>query len=220
MSVENTDELNATRLYCVGCRLLCRHCLCEFVQALPSKTQLLILQYSKEAKHSKNTVQLLRLTVPNCHIVVANDFNFMAGQRDYQAILQANPMLLYPNASSVELTQNLSQENADYLNARAELPKTECLVLIDASWKKSKKIFHSTQWLAKLATYHLEKSLIQAPSIYAIRKKKHDYFRSTFEAALLSLQVLESYPISSGYQLLQQFCLQKQQDQKTQGISD
>ncbi|BCE00031.1 tRNA-uridine aminocarboxypropyltransferase [Marinicellulosiphila megalodicopiae] len=193
------------RAFCSGCAMLSTHCLCDSISALPSRTQLLVLQHPQEAKHHKNTVKLLTLNIPNTQIIVGEQFD----PNDFvqlQGLSRANTFLLYPSDQSIELESVAAlQEQQAYKVAE---PLT--LIVIDSSWKKSKKMYLINQWLHSFQSFHLK--LDQSPSIYQIRKKREAHFRSTLEASVIALNILEDYPIEPCYQLLDRFCELKIQD--------
>ena len=199
------------RVLCQGCLQLQSHCLCAHVNSRSSETPVLVLQYNKEAQHHKNTVGLLQLTVPNTVVVTANEFGWLAEAEEYQSLLQ-RPYLLYPKANSQELSPVAAATTVASKLSPSEPCAPSCLVVIDASWKKSKRIFFTTTWLQQLPAVHLSSSSLQTASAYSIRKSAQAHFRSTFEASVLALSVLEDYPVTPAMQLLHAFCAMKQQD--------
>tara|TARA_B110000881_G_C18340346_1_gene396188 strand:- start:69 stop:659 length:591 start_codon:yes stop_codon:yes gene_type:complete len=188
--------------------MLKTHCLCSHISVQNSCINLIILQHPQEAKHHKNTVQLLKLNIPNCQIFMGDDDDFdLSDHPEFSHITPCNTLLLYPQEHSSELSADTV--SLDFEDFSGELERLNVIV-IDSNWKKSKKIFLTNPWLHSLKSYHL--TLDESPSIYQIRKKRQAHFRSTLEATVIALNVLEGYPINPSFELLKQFCALKKAD--------
>ena len=199
---------NTKREFCNQCHMLTTHCLCQYVIPQNSRINLVILQHPQEAKHHKNTVQLLKLNIPNCRIFMGNDDDFdLLAHPEFSNITAKNTLLLYPQENSVELCRDSIQQDFAHSSNNSQ---TLNLVVIDSNWKKSKKIFLTNPWLHSLKSYHL--LLNDTPSIYQIRKKRQAHFRSTLEATVMALNILEDYPMKTSFELLKQFCELKKAD--------
>jgi len=167
-----------------------------------------VLQHPQEAKHHKNTVQLLKLNIPNCQIFMGEDDDFdLVAHPEFSYITPSNTILLYPQENSAELSSQTIESDFEQNILDA---KTLNVIVIDSNWKKSKKIFLTNPWLHDLKSYHL--TLDDSPSIYEIRKKRQAHFRSTLEATVIALNILEGYPIEPSFDLLKQFCELKKAD--------
>ena len=142
---------------------------------------MLILQHPLEAHHAKNSARLLHLSLPGSRMVVGEAFDAAALQA-----LMSEPkttVLLYPPT-----------EFEGHADARAaghyETPRSvECaLVVLDATWRKSRKMLHLSPALQRLPRLALE----EVPAgRYAIRKAHKPGQLSTLEATCAALAQLE-----------------------------
>ncbi len=184
------------RLTCVRCLRAQSGCICEWIRPTTTATEVLILQHPMEVKHAKGSARLLSLSLANSRIEVGECF----ASEKLQALLtspwptnatqrQRKPILLYPA---------LSDEFAHGPNALPALATELCadpeklrLVVIDASWRKSRKMLYLNPLLQQLP--RLQLNAIPA-STYRIRKAHRADQLSTFEATCAALTQLEGKP--------------------------
>jgi len=173
------------RLTCSHCLRPLARCLCSFIAPTTNLVELLILQHPLEVNNAKNSVGLLSLSLKNNRIKVGEQFI----EHDLRTWLYADhkiPLLLYPETP---------EEKSLGLHTPAPLPDLSHytleqlrLVVIDGTWRKSRKMLYenpSLQGLPRLA-------LIDTPaSIYTIRKAHSENQLSTLEASCYALQQLE-----------------------------
>lgn len=151
-------------------------CLCPWVRPVAHTTEVLILQHTLEVHHAKNTARLLHLSLAHSHLVVGEVFD--------PATL-ASPrftVLLYPPDPPGVAAPPAS--NALVWPAPGQLR----LVVLDATWRKSRKMLHLNPWLRALPRLSLGNT---APSAYAIRKARQPGQLSTLEATCAALVQLE-----------------------------
>ena len=181
------------RLTCVRCLRAQSGCICEWIRPTTTATEVLILQHPMEVKHAKGSARLLSLSLANSRIEVGECF----ASEKLQALLtspwptnatqrQRKPILLYPA---------LPEELAHGPNALPALATELCadpeklrLVVIDASWRKSRKMLYLNPLLQQLPRLQLKE--IPA-SKYFIRKAQRRDQLSTFEATCAALTQLE-----------------------------
>jgi DTW domain-containing protein YfiP len=141
----------------------------------------LILQHPLEELHAKNSARLLHLSLPGSRMVVGEVFDDAALQ-----VLIPEPrytVLLYPttkyegHAASAELDTTQLEG----------LTKVR-LVVLDATWRKSRKMLHLSPGLQRLPRLNLVD--VPAPR-YAIRKAHQPGQLSTLEATCAALAQLE-----------------------------
>jgi DTW domain-containing protein YfiP len=141
----------------------------------------LILQHPLEEHHAKNSARLLHLSLPGSCLVVNEAFDDVALQA-----LMPEPrytVLLYPP------TDYEGHEAPAPLDAAklADL-STVRLVVLDATWRKSRKMLHLSPALQRLPRLVLD----DVPqSRYAIRKAHKPGQLSTLEATCAALAQLE-----------------------------
>lgn len=164
------------RATCAVCQRPQVTCLCAWVQPVAHATEVLILQHPLEVHHAKNTARLLHLSLARSQLMVGEVFDPTA---------LASPrftVLLYP--------PDPPGVAAPKANAPCEWPNPEHLrlVVLDATWRKSRKMLHLNPWLRALPRLSLRDT---GPSAYAIRKAHQPGQLSTLEATCAALAQLE-----------------------------
>jgi DTW domain-containing protein len=155
------------RSICPRCERPLSTCLCATLPAPPlaHRTALLILQHPAEAGHAKNTAALLTLGLQRARLLRSEVFDArLAGP---------GTALLYPGEALKAAPADLSQLNQ--------------LILLDGSWRQSRRLLAANPWLAQLPRV----SLPQQESRYAIRRAHRPGQLSTLEAGLHALALLE-----------------------------
>jgi DTW domain-containing protein YfiP len=152
-------------------------------------TEVLVLQHPLEVDHAKNTARLLHLSLSNGHLLVGEVWS-------EQAVLTAGltpkaTLLLYPRSAAVSDDECMADGVAGCDEAAPELlmPSADLrLVVLDATWRKSRKMLHLSPWLQSLPRLSLD----DVPaSRYAIRKAHLPGQLSTLEATCVALAQLE-----------------------------
>ena len=174
----------AHRPTCPRCSRPLRTCLCGWVRPTANQVSVLLLQHPLEASHAKGSAALLHLSLPRCQREVGEQFEPSILATWLGAAGQA--VLLYP---ATEPSSGAAQAPATAWvpPSLAELPHLR-LVVLDATWRKSRKMLHSNPLLAQLPRLSLQ---APPPSRYSIRKAQQPHQRSTLEATVLALQHLE-----------------------------
>ena len=152
--------------------------------------EVLILQHPLEVDNAKGTARLLHLSLPRSRLVVGE-------QWEPQALTQLltapwsethhtpQTVLLYPetaNAAALQLPQPPPWD-AQALHAHAQLR----LVVLDGTWRKSRKMLYLNPPLQQLARLPLHKL---PASRYRIRKAHAPEQLSTLEATCAALAQL------------------------------
>jgi DTW domain-containing protein YfiP len=140
----------------------------------------LILQHPLEVHHAKNSARLLHLSLPGSRIVVGETCDVAA-----LSTVLAEPkytVLLYP------ATAHAGHEAPAPLDtAQLQDPSKVRLLVLDATWRKSRKMLHLNPWLQALPRL----SLVDLPSSnYLIRKAHQPGQLSTLEATCAALAQL------------------------------
>ena len=173
------------RPICQRCERPLSACICRWVTPLAHATEVLILQHPLEVGHVKNSAGLLHRSLPNSRIVVGESFDSAAWDAAQRAqeqlpkyVVLLYPPMFYPgHAVPAALDLEKIQE-----------PSRVRLVVLDGTWRKSRKMLHQSPCLQRLPRL----SLAQTPaSLYAIRKAHKPEQLSTLEATCLALAQLE-----------------------------
>lgn len=165
------------RELCQRCEYPIQTCLCDALTQVAHKTKVIILQHPSEVKNAKNTVRLLKLMSNNTSILIGEseqDFNeikqqVLANKQDYA--------LLFPGDDAVVLSEQVQTSSF------------RCLIVIDGTWKKAKKLLLLNPWLNDLPKVSFNQSLV---SEYQIRSTSVQGGLSTIEAVAYSLNEIEN----------------------------
>ena len=189
--------MSSKRPRCPRCARPLRTCLCQFAIPIANRVELCIVQHPSETNNAKNTAGLLLLSLQHCQRLIGETFD--------QALLQhqlhaqgKQPLLLYPPTPEEKTLGLYSPAPLPELGVIA--PEKLRLVVLDGTWKKSRKLLYLNPVLQQLPRLCLD----QVPaSIYKIRKADSENQLSTLEASCYALEQLE--PNSSYQPLLEAF---------------
>lgn len=191
---EVSNEAGHRRSTCAHCLRAQSACWCGCVHPISTTTQLLILQHPLEVRHAKNTGRLLAQCVRPSRLEVGEVFD-VGG---LQALLHApwggdaaqplRTVLLYPDtpADPQLPLQAPPAWPEDGLSTNAAWR----LVVLDATWRKSRKMLYLNPALQALPRLPLHAT---APGGYVIRKAQAPGQLSSFEAGMRALQQLERW---------------------------
>lgn len=177
---ERLDNVPGKRAQCAACLRAQSACICRWIRPVEPRAALLVLQHPLEVANAKNSARLLHLSVAGS--VLAEGEAFDAAALD--ALLHADgraPVLLYPDTpgeAGLPAPPPLEAAPAERLR----------LVVLDATWRKSRKMLYLNPALRALPRLALREV---APSNYRIRKAHAPHQLSSLEAAALALGQLE-----------------------------
>lgn len=170
----------AGRAGCAVCLRPQSACICRWATPVAHQAEVLILQHPLEAGHAKNTGRLLHLSLPRSRMRTAETFD-EAGLRAATGEMPAYTVLLYPPTPQDDEAPALDPE-------QLKDPSRVRLVVLDATWRKSRKMLHLNPLLRRLPRLSLE----DVPaSGYLIRKAHKPGQLSTLEATCAALAQLE-----------------------------
>jgi DTW domain-containing protein len=156
-------------------------CICSFITPTAAACEVLILQHPLEEHHAKNSARLLHLSLPGSCLVVGEAFDDAALRA--QMPQPKTTVLLYP---TTELEGHAAPAPLDTIQPN-DLSKVR-LVVLDATWRKSRKMLHLSPALQRLPRLALD----EVPAgRYAIRKAHKPGQLSTLEATCAALAQLE-----------------------------
>jgi len=183
------DEVPAARRpSCPACLRARGACICHHACALTSRADLLILQHPLEVRNAKNSARLLHLSLPGSTLAVGEAFE--PGM--LASLLHAGgrtPLLLYPDTPG-DAALGVAPPPAFDAGPLAH-PERLRLVVLDGTWRKSRKMLYVNPLLQGLPRLALSDV---PPSAYRIRKAHAAHQLSTLEAAALALARLEGDP--------------------------
>lgn len=191
--MRKTDQ----RPRCPNCHRALRTCICALARPVEHQVEVLILMHPMEVHEAKGTGHLLHLCLPHSQVLVGEQFDAQAlqqalqGSWDGQAPRQS--LLLYPDTHEQDATLGLAAASA--LPQPWPLPPEQLrLVIIDGTWRKSRKMLYLNPALQTLPRVVLQDV---GDSGYAIRKAHLPGQLSSFEAAVLGLAQLQNWPLEA-----------------------
>lgn len=168
------------RPICAQCERSANACICSWVTPIKNFHQVLILQHPLEVNNAKGSAKLLALSLAKCQVVIGETFDPLALKDllfapwvDTDPQESISPLLLYPGGAV----------------SSTAIPTTSLrLIVIDATWRKSRKMLYLNPLLARLPRLSL--TAMEA-SRYLVRKAQRPEQRSTLEATCAALGKLE-----------------------------
>ena len=174
------------RPHCPICLRPLTGCICRWVTPVEHTVDVLILQHPQEVAQAKGSARLLHLCLPHSRMVAGEVFDETA----LRALL-AGPrqsVLLYPDTpqgSALGLPPPPPLAPGDLSD-----PARLRLVVLDGTWRKSRKMLYANPALQALPRLALN----EVPAgRYAIRKAHLPGQLSTFEATALALGQLQGW---------------------------
>ncbi|WP_087016476.1 tRNA-uridine aminocarboxypropyltransferase [Thaumasiovibrio subtropicus] len=166
------------RQTCQRCGKAEKACICQWIQSVDTKTELLVLQHPSEVNRAIGTARILDLSLDNCQLIVGE--NFTDNERLNQALRRSDIQwfVLYPGESAKPASALLADV--------AEKPIG--FILLDGTWKKAFKIWQLSTNLHALPTCLLDNA---DEGQYQIRKSSKQQGVSTVEAGYFALKAME-----------------------------
>ena len=201
-------EPAAPRQRCPQCLRALRSCICALARPVEHSVELLILQHPMEVHEAKGTARLLHLCLPHSRILIGEqlqaeelkqalfgDWRSDAGRETDTAANHAKvqPILLYPDlpqAPALTASEPLLESAPALATQASQQPAIERLVVLDGTWRKSRKMLYLNPLLAQLPRLSLDHVTASA---YRIRKAQASGQLSSFEAAALALSQLQNW---------------------------
>ena len=202
MSVEFAGLVKRAR--CDRCLRPQSTCICQWVTPLAHVVEVLILQHPLEAAHAKGSARLLHLSLQHSRLVIGEVFDVpgclarmdVAPEGDVQsqnAHVPKHNILLYPRLQTDRATPHASSTPTPppLVSACLKEPSQLRLIVLDGTWRKSRKMLHLNPLLQQLPRLSLQGL---PASQYSIRKAHRPGQLSTLEATCAALTQLEGDP--------------------------
>lgn len=167
-------------------------CICAWITPLlPANIEVLILQHPLEVAQVKGSARLLHLSLANSCLLIGESFDervLLAGAATTDSADRKQNILLYPalpsdNASPAQQAVNVTASRFEKIT-----PAGLRLIVIDGTWRKSRKMLYLNPWLQRLPRLALQD---MPASHYLIRKAHKPDQLSTLEATCAALAQLE-----------------------------
>lgn len=173
------------RAMCATCLRAQTACICRWVARLDNAVDVLILQHPMEVANAKGSARLLHLSLARSRLEVGESFA-PATLASWLTADDRRPVLLYPE--TVEAGGPVMAPSAPFDPAWCDQPERLRLVVLDGTWRKSRKMLYLNPALQGLPRLPLRDT---PPSHYLIRKAHLPDQLSTLEATCYALQQLE-----------------------------
>lgn len=182
-------SVTTKRSMCNLCMRAQSACICHWVRMVEHQVEVLFLQHPLEVSNAKNSARLLHLSLPHSRLVVgetfdADELHRLLYDRFNDEERTIRPILLYPDTSAdhkIALPPVWPETTGDDGVYR--------LVILDATWRKSRKMLYLNPMLQQLPRLPLAD---MPASHYAIRKAHKPDQLSSFEATCHALMQLEN----------------------------
>ncbi|MCV2402327.1 DTW domain-containing protein [Marinomonas sp. C2222] len=167
------DIHHCKRQKCSRCDFLVSQCVCKWLPDLATKLDIIILQDEREAKNAKNTVSLLRLALPQVKCISIKDTSSV--RSTLNSLDKGYWYLVFPcdRSTPIETVKE------------SELKQMKGVVLLDATWRKAKKMYITEPSLQLFKSIEFT----SAPAgNYVIRKSPDAQSLSTLEACAYAIE--------------------------------
>ena len=184
------------RLRCAICLRAQSTCICQWITPTAHRVEVLVLQHPLEVGHAKGSARLLQLSLADSRLVSGEVFAapllqaLLSAPRQPQAGAQCpkHAILLYPETPQ-DPALALALPTPPVLSpALLRDPSQLRLIVLDGTWRKSRKMLYLNPLLQRLPRLVLRD---MPPSTYRIRKAHKADQLSTLEATCAALVQLE-----------------------------
>ena len=162
--------------YCLGCGIPHKLCLCGQVEASKVQATTIIFRHPDERKKTLSTVSLIKQRYPSILVKEGEQFAPLRGR---------NLALLFPDT-------DIGTDKIDNADSVDFHPPDMTLILLDATWRKAKRMLHENSWLSDLPRVSIKP---QNVSDYLLRKVPSVESLSTVEAFALVQKDLSLQPL-------------------------
>ena len=164
--------------HCLCCLLRREICICPILPTVPTRTEFLILRHISEAERPSNTGRLINLTMPNAQIISWGGSTRVAlSPLDDEMLKSPGTWLLWPDGP----------------DTKRDLMPPRRIVVLDATWRQARRLYHRTPTLWSLPRLVL-------PSPERLRNRLRDQHRadgmSTLEAVAAALAMIEGAKVA------------------------
>lgn len=175
------------RARCPACLRAGSSCICRWIAPVAHAVEVLILQHPLEVHNAKGSARLLHLSLPNSRMLTGEQF---APETLAELLADKHTVLLYPETPgdrSLGIAPPPALDPAILLDPARFLNQLR-LVVLDATWRKSRKMLYLNPQLQQLPRLPLRDT---PASHYLIRKAHAPDQLSTLEATCYALMQLE-----------------------------
>lgn len=173
-----------TRAFCYQCRRAKVACLCGRIEKQPNDVSVIVLQHPDETNNPKGSAIIAELGLKQYQRWIGEDFSQHEALNQLLEQKASQTVMLFPADQAVELDDAWLAE---------ESREIKYLIVIDATWRKARKIW---QLSSNLHAVPAIKFTASRQSDYRIRKIPQEGYLSTIECVVEGLRLLEGRPKS------------------------
>lgn len=171
------------RIICDHCRQPNFSCYCQWLKPIDPNIDFIILIHPIEFRRRIATGRMAHLSLKNSRAIVGHDFSMNGPVWDIIDDPNRHCMILYPGATSIDLT-NLSVSERTHLTHPS---KKLTVFVIDGTWATARKTVRLSVNLQTLPRICFTPS---APSTFRVRRQPRPEYCSTIEAIYHSIELL------------------------------
>ncbi|QUM80467.1 DTW domain-containing protein [Moritella sp. 5] len=178
------------RKKCIVCDKALAACICQHITVIDSDIELIILQHPGEVKNAIGTARILNLSLPQCQIIIGENFTDNTQLNEILNDPTRQCYLLYPSEESIEVERLSIAKSSDMVSNSAILKHNmkRTFILLDGTWRKAFKMYQTSTNLQGIPAVRLS---AEEKSQYTIRQTSIEGGLSTVEAGYLLLSTLE-----------------------------
>ena len=169
------------RAYCYHCHRVAASCICQRAQSIENSVAVYVLQHPDETRHSKGTAIITGLSLQNYCCWQGEDFSRHQALNSLLEKQRDSCCVVFPAEDAMLLSELSNTQKRRIKN----------LIIIDATWRKAKKIWALSKNLHDMPAIKLSDDYV---SRYRIRKVPADGYLSTVEAISYCLAEIENQP--------------------------
>ena len=188
------------RAHCAQCLRPQSTCICQWVTPVAHAVEVLILQHPLEVAQAKGSARLLHLSLPHSRLLAGEVFDVQACIAQMDAVREGgvegqrtggrrHNILLYPDSETGPASRMPAPPALE--SSRLQTPSQLRLIVLDGTWRKSRKMLCLNPLLQQLPRLSLQGL---PASRYLIRKAHQPGQLSTLEATCAALAQLEGDP--------------------------
>jgi DTW domain-containing protein YfiP len=165
---------------CPRCLILQAQCICASVPTVATRTEVLIVRHEREGWKSTGTARIAQLAMPNLRIVEYGEDAEPAKSALPAEVVGAH--LLFPGDDAVTLSPAASSD------------EIRRLIVIDGTWRQTRKMFSKLPALHGVPKVQLSGG---AAKVLRLRESKFEEGRSTLEAIAEAVEMLEGRDVAA-----------------------
>ncbi|QUM76896.1 DTW domain-containing protein [Moritella sp. 24] len=199
------------RKKCTVCDKALAACICQHIAVIDSEIELVILQHPGEVKNAIGTARILDLSLPQCQIIIGENFTDNTQLNDILNDPMRECYLLYPSEHSIAAEDLAYSSTSQVEPCEGKHAIKRTFILLDGTWRKAFKMFQSSVNVQGIPAVRLN---AENESQYTIRQTSIEGGLSTVEAGYLLLSTLEKnktkyQPLLSAFEYMINFQIAK-----------